>query len=259
MNNVNDVYLGYSYREVLQNRTSRFLQPESGLPENEKNDADLKPAEENRLSEDAVKKNETDPKKHGSQSELSDSEKRELEKLKATDRKVRQHEMAHLAAAGGISVSGANFEYKRGPDGVMYAVGGEVRIDTSSVEGDPQATIQKAEKIRSAALAPADPSPQDRSVAAKASQMAMKARMELMKQNMEEASTDDVETEGKISGEVPAGADGVISESTPGSESRKAESGLLPLKARQGLSQYRNAQKQADHGHQFESLIDISA
>jgi hypothetical protein len=43
--------------------------------------------------------------------ELSEEEKQEVQELKATDRKVRQHEMAHLSAAAGIAVSGANFEY----------------------------------------------------------------------------------------------------------------------------------------------------
>jgi hypothetical protein len=93
--------------------------------------------------------------------------------------------MAHLAAAQGIAVSGANFEYKRGPDGVNYAVGGEVSIDTSS-EKDPEATIDKARRIVAAALAPSDPSPQDRSVAAKARSMEASARAELAKEQQKE-------------------------------------------------------------------------
>jgi len=114
--------------------------------------------------------------------ELNDEEKRQVQKLKETDRKVRQHEMAHQTAGAGLVKSGAQFEYKRGPDGQMYAVGGEVQIDTSEVRGDPQATLAKAERIRQAALAPADPSAQDRQVAAQATQMAARARMELARQ-----------------------------------------------------------------------------
>ena len=102
--------------------------------------------------------------------ELSEEEQKQVQELKEIDRKVRQHEMAHLAAAQGIAVSGANFEYKRGPDGVNYAVGGDVQIDASK-ERDPEATIDKARRIVTAALAPSDPSPQDRSVAAKARAM----------------------------------------------------------------------------------------
>ncbi|MCK5075034.1 MAG: hypothetical protein KAR38_01605 [Calditrichia bacterium] len=41
--------------------------------------------------------------------------------------------------------------------------------------------MRKAQRVRSAALAPADPSTQDRGVAAMASQMEMEARMGLAK------------------------------------------------------------------------------
>jgi hypothetical protein len=74
--------------------------------------------------------------------------------------------------------SGASFSYQRGPDGRFYAVGGEVSIDTSPVPGDPQATASKAEQIQRAALAPAQPSGQDRAVAAQAARMAMEARLQ---------------------------------------------------------------------------------
>ncbi|MBF0266296.1 MAG: hypothetical protein HQL46_13610, partial [Gammaproteobacteria bacterium] len=56
------------------------------------------------------------------------------------------------------------------------AVGGEVNIDVSGVSGDPQATIQKAQQIRRAATAPAEPSSKDRQVAAEASRMEAEAR-----------------------------------------------------------------------------------
>ncbi len=106
-------------------------------------------------------------------------EQRAIDTLKARDREVRAHEAAHLAAAGGHAMGGASFTYKRGPDGVMYAVGGEVPIDTSAVAGDPQASLQKAMQVQRAALAPADPSAQDRQVAAQAAAMAVQSRQEL--------------------------------------------------------------------------------
>jgi len=65
---------------------------------------------------------------------------------------------------------------------VQYAVGGEVSIDTSKVSGDPVATLQKAQQIQAAALAPVQPSSQDRNVAARAAQMAVEARAEISKQ-----------------------------------------------------------------------------
>jgi hypothetical protein len=58
-------------------------------------------------------------------------------------------------------------------------VGGEVSIDTSPVAGNPEATIAKAHQIEAAALAPADPSGQDHSVATQAQAMAAAAEAEL--------------------------------------------------------------------------------
>lgn len=114
-----------------------------------------------------------------SETELTDEEQKQVEQLKQRDREVRQHEQAHLAAAGGNAIGGPTFEYQTGPDGKRYAVGGEVQIDTSPVEGDPEATIAKMQQIRAAALAPANPSAQDRQVAAQAAAEARDARAEL--------------------------------------------------------------------------------
>lgn len=113
---------------------------------------------------------------------LSTREQRQVESLQRRDREVRAHEAAHLAAAGGYARGGAQFEYRRGPDGGSYAVGGEVGIDTSPVAGDPAATLAKAETVRRAALAPAEPSGQDRQVANQAAAMAAQARQELAKE-----------------------------------------------------------------------------
>lgn len=110
--------------------------------------------------------------------ELTPEEKKEVEKLQKTDQKVRAHEQAHLAAGAGLVRGGASYEYTRGPDGKMYVVGGEVKIDISPVPGKPQETIRKMEKVVAAALAPVDPSPQDRAVATMARNIQAKAQME---------------------------------------------------------------------------------
>ena len=128
------------------------------------------------------------------------AESRELEKLKQRDREVRAHELAHLAAAGQYAQGGAKFEYQRGPDGQRYAVGGEVSIDTSAIPGDPEATIRKLQAVQRAALAPAEPSGQDRSVAAQAASSIAQARIEVEQQVTSEsgdpaASTPAVETD----------------------------------------------------------------
>ncbi|HOY66573.1 MAG TPA: putative metalloprotease CJM1_0395 family protein [Candidatus Ozemobacteraceae bacterium] len=118
------------------------------------------------------------PKKAG-RSPSSDLDPKALavvNELKQTDRNVRAHEAAHLAAGRQYVTGGANFEYKVGPDGKQYAVAGEVGIDTSAVPGDPKATIDKMETVRRAALAPSEPSSQDRAVAAAAARQAAQAR-----------------------------------------------------------------------------------
>jgi hypothetical protein len=107
---------------------------------------------------------------------------KEVEKLKKADREVRAHEQAHMSAGGAYVRGGATYQYQTGPDGQQYAVAGEVSIDVSPVKNNPAATIQKMEVVRAAALAPANPSSQDRAVAAQASQVAAQAAMELAQQ-----------------------------------------------------------------------------
>ncbi len=119
---------------------------------------------------------------------LSKKAQQLLQKLQARDREVRAHEHAHMAAGGPYIKGGPTYTYKTGPDGKRYAVGGEVQIDTSP-EKDPEATIRKMETVKRAALAPAKPSGQDRMVAARASMEEQKARMELMEQKREEATS----------------------------------------------------------------------
>ena len=102
-----------------------------------------------------------------------------VQALVSRDREVRTHEAAHLAVAGNLARGGASFSYQQGPDGGRYAIGGEVSIDVSPVQGDPKATIKKAQIIQAAALAPAQPSGQDRAVAAAASRMAQQANSEI--------------------------------------------------------------------------------
>lgn len=112
--------------------------------------------------------------------QLTPAQLREVEDLQQRDRDVRNHEAAHQAAGAGLA-GGATFTYQSGPDGRQYAVGGEVSIDISR-ERDPQATITKMQRVIAAALAPADPSSQDRSVAAHAQAIQLQAEQELAKQ-----------------------------------------------------------------------------
>ncbi len=112
---------------------------------------------------------------------LSDAEQQRVRTLQQRDREVRAHEMAHVAAGGGLVRHGASFTYENGPDGQRYAIGGEVSIDASPGRS-PQETLVKATRIKAAALATAEPSPQDRQVAAMATRMALQAGAELVRQ-----------------------------------------------------------------------------
>ncbi|MBM3225276.1 MAG: catalase [Candidatus Tectomicrobia bacterium] len=118
--------------------------------------------------------------------ELDPAVQQTLEALRQRDQEVRQHEQAHLLAAGPYAKGGARYSYETGPDGHRYAVGGEVPIDLSEVAGDPQATLQKALTIQRAALAPQEPSATDQAVAAKASALAARAQQELLQAQAQE-------------------------------------------------------------------------
>ena len=120
---------------------------------------------------------------------LTPQQQQEITKLKSRDQQVRSHEQAHMAAGGQYVRGGPTYSYQTGPDGKRYAVGGEVSIDTSAVSGDPAATVQKMEAVKRAALAPADPSGQDRQVASAAESAATKARWEMMARVLEAMKT----------------------------------------------------------------------
>lgn len=113
---------------------------------------------------------------------LSPQEKDKVATLKERDREVRIHEQAH-AAVGGQYAGSPSYEFETGPDGKRYAVAGEVSIDVST-ESEPQDTIEKMQIVRSAALAPAQPSTQDLKVAAQATQQEGQARAELSQQQL---------------------------------------------------------------------------
>ncbi len=143
---------------------------------------DTRGLEKNESSEQA--KNSSQQKDENS-TELTTQEKAELTKLKAIDSKVRAHETAHQS--GPAASGGASLTYAKGPDGVMYAVAGEVpvRITTGST---PQETITNMQGVIATALAPADPSPQDLSIASKARIILMQAQQEFAQEIQEKIS-----------------------------------------------------------------------
>lgn len=110
--------------------------------------------------------------------QITATEQQEIIKLQRRDVEVRAHEQAHLSAAGQHAAGGARYTYEKGPDGKRYAVAGEVPIDLSR-ESTPEETIDKMQQVAKAALAPVNPSPADRQIAARANSIATQARMEL--------------------------------------------------------------------------------
>ena len=152
---------------VLEDDPLRKQEPKS---EYEK----LQAKEEEKKAQEADKTSDT---------ELSQDEKRLVLDLQSRDAEVRAHESAHQS--GGGATGAASFSYQQGPDGKMYAIGGEVSI---SMKGGstPQETIANARAVMAAAMAPADPSGQDQAVASSAAMMIAKAQQQIAQEKQEE-------------------------------------------------------------------------
>lgn len=186
----------------------------------------------------------------GAPTELTPQALALIDKLRARDTEVRQHEQAHLAAAGGLAVSAASYTYQRGPNGVDYAVGGEVHIDTSPGR-TPQETIARAHTIQAAALAPAEPSGPDRAVAAQAQQLEQQARAELASAQTQQADGAPPATGAPSSGAQPtAHAPGAVEPSTGTPSSATATAALAgghaaPTSASAATNPHRQALQRA--------------
>lgn len=134
--------------------------------------------------------------------ELTEEEKKQVEELKQTDREVRAHEQAHKTV-GGPYAGVVSYQTVTGPDGREYAVAGEVQIDTSPVPDNPDATIRKMEIVMRAALAPAEPSPQDMQVAQQAQQTKLQAQNEARKVEQKEREESQSSLQAPDSGQTP--------------------------------------------------------
>lgn len=134
---------------------------------------------------------------------LTKEQESQVRELKRRDAEVKAHEQAH-AAVGGAYASAPKYTYTKGPDGKKYAIGGEVQIDTSP-ERTPDATIRKMDVVIAAALAPAEPSSQDRAVARQAQQQRQEAQNERAEQQAAEraersGNSDEVDASGDTEG-----------------------------------------------------------
>jgi hypothetical protein len=145
-------------------------------------------------------------------------EEQQIKELKLRDTEVRVHEQAH-ASVGGQYAGSPSYEYQRGPDGSNYAVGGEVKIDVAVIGGDPQGTIDKMQTVRAAALAPAEPSGADRSIAADATKKLSAAQAELAKPERE----DDEDGKSKIEASFSSDADSEAKAAKSTEQTRNAD------------------------------------
>jgi hypothetical protein len=195
---------------ISQSRAAPDQRPQPATAPENAGQADISPAKggESSTGEKAVDGKASDEKateQPNQNSERSDSESKQqvrnaerqqqqdlelVRTLSQRDSEVHAHENAH-SAVGGQYAGSASYTYQRGPDGVNYAVGGEVSIDVGVIPGNPQATLEKMQLVQRAALAPAEPSSQDRKVAALASQQANQARAEIAIESRGSSSSDE--------------------------------------------------------------------
>lgn len=152
---------------------------------------------------------DTEKFRNDGEGRLSEQELRELRSLKQRDIEVRAHEQAHLAAAGQYARGGASFSLERGPDGALYAVGGQVGIDLSK-ERTPEDTARKMQTVRRAALAPLSPSAADRSIAARAAAMESEARQEILLKNQREILGSEGEVDQPLESAPDSDSDGIV-------------------------------------------------
>lgn len=168
---------------IIPSQNPTYEQPQNAaISESEKASEQEEQSQDSQNEEQQEGSDQNGEEKKDKTSErFNEREQQQIDELKKRDAEVVTHELAH-AGAGGQYAGSPNYSYETGPDGVKYAVSGEVSIDTSKVADDPQATIIKAQQIKRAALAPAQPSSQDRSVAAAADRLASDARQEVLSQ-----------------------------------------------------------------------------
>jgi hypothetical protein len=169
----------------LVNSESSASGTEASAGEEQGNQAQATQVQANQAQSDAGQSEQSQREADQIQHRQEQQQQQDLDiirQLSQRDDVVRAHEQAH-SSVGGQYAGAAQYSYQRGPDGVNYAVGGEVPIDVGTINGNPQATLAKMQIVQRAALAPAEPSSQDRRVAALASQQASQARAEIISES----------------------------------------------------------------------------
>lgn len=173
--------------------SSRSSQPESSVVISFSSEA-LQAAKERSLADNMVEvglqavhrdgedegQREQQPEVEGSlrpMADLSPEQLQQLRELERQDQQVRTRDMAFIAAAGGAAGS-YSVEYETGPDGRRYAVGADIKLDTSD-GATPEQTLAKARALRAATMSARGESSTDASAAAKAVRMEAEAHAEI--------------------------------------------------------------------------------
>lgn len=169
-----------------RNRTATPANASVSLYDSNGKETETQQAVSARDEESSSEQQQSQQQQQGEQQ--AQAEQQEIRELQARDQEVRAHEQAH-ATIGGRYAGTPSYEYQQGPDGRRYAVGGEVQIDLAAIPGDPQATIQKMQQVKAAALAPAEPSNADRRIAGEATNRLLQAQAELIAEKSTSAAS----------------------------------------------------------------------
>lgn len=108
----------------------------------------------------------------------------ELTALKKQDDTIKKHEQVHYSVARQYSEL-PTFQYQKGSDGNRYVVKGEVNFKMISSDDSPDAAIKKMQQIYLAALAPADPSTDDLTLAIQAIHSITDLRLQLFMEKLQ--------------------------------------------------------------------------
>ena len=108
------------------------------------------------------------------------AEARELREIAFRSDNVRRRVWQQALVAGPLVKGQPNYDYMIAADEKMYVRSASVSIDNSPVSGDPEATIQKARKVRNAYMGVAMPNTADYKAASSAVTMGINARRELI-------------------------------------------------------------------------------
>ncbi|MBR1658069.1 MAG: hypothetical protein IJ697_06345 [Synergistaceae bacterium] len=176
------------------NRVGGGLATEDIQSRREESAEALKKDSERSEKNQSIIKAEADKRKAEAKEDKAEDEKdAQVRELKQIENEVIAHEAAHQAAAGEFG-GAVSYTYTEGPDGHKYITGGEVPIRFK--EGaTPEETLRNMQRVQAAASAPADPSGQDRQVAAKAAAIASRVRGEIVAEHAELGDSSDSHTE----------------------------------------------------------------